>query len=607
MNRYPLWKYLIVLIMLALATVFVLPNVYLEQPAIQVSSVLESAPVDEALMDKVNLTLAEKNIIQDGSFLDGNALRVRLPDTDTQFKAQSIVAGLLGDKYSVSLSRLSTAPNWLMKMGAKPMVLGLDLQGGAHFLMEVDMAAASEKALDRYAGEARRHLKEAKIRYDKIRREGNRVSIRLKDPLSVAEAEKRLAEKMPSVKFVPDSAGSGLQLIITPEEMKQIQADALKQNMITLHNRVNKLGTTEPIIQQSGENRIVVQMPGLQDTAKAKDILGRTAALEVHLVEDDPDMLAQAEAGNVPSGYLLATEERQGNQVPILLKSDVELTGDNINKASAGYTGDQTKAQEPAVFISLDSLGTEIFRQLTAENINKRMAMVLVEGGKLEVVTAPNINQEIGGGNVSITGSMTLPQANDVALLLGSGSLAAPMQIIEERTVGPSLGAENLKSGLHATLWGFVAIAIFMVIYYRFFGVISVLSLGANVLFLLSLLSLLQATLTMPGIAAIALTLGMAIDSNVLINERIREELAKGLSPHAAINEGYKHAWATIVDSNITALVVGLALLNGSGPVKGFAVVHCLGILTSMLSAVLVSRALVSLSYGRRRVTSLSI
>lgn len=607
MNRYPFWKYILVVILLALATVFVLPNFYLEQPAIQVSSILESTPVDEALMERVNVTLAEKKIAQEGIFLDGKNLRVRLSTTDMQFKAQTVVTELLGDKYSVSLSRLSTAPNWLMKMGAKPMVLGLDLQGGAHFLMEVDMAAASEKALDRYAGEARRHLKDAKIRYDRIRREGSRVTIRLKDPLLVAEVEKRLAEKMPSVKFVPDLAGSGLQLIITPEEMKQIQSDALKQNMITLHNRVNKLGTTEPIIQQSGESRIVVQMPGLQDTAKAKDILGRTAALEVRLVEDDPDLLAQAEAGNVPLGYLLTAEERQGIQVPILLKSDVELTGDNINKASAGYSGDQTRGQEPAVFLSLDSLGTEIFRQLTAENINKRMAMVLVEGDKLEVVTAPNINQEIGGGNVSITGSMTLAQANDVALLLGSGSLAAPMQIIEERTVGPSLGAENLKSGLNATLWGFVAIAIFMVIYYRFFGVISVISLGANVLFLLSLLSLLQATLTMPGIAAIALTLGMAIDSNVLINERIREELRKGLSPHMAINEGYRHAWATILDSNITALIVGLALLNGSGPVKGFAVVHCLGILTSMVSAVLVSRALVSLSYGRRRVTSLSI
>lgn len=605
MNRYPLWKYLVIAVALIISTIYTLPNFYGETPAVQVSSTRQSIPVDTALMARVEDALKAQNISPDGVFLDTNTLKVRFKDTDTQLKARDAIQHALGDNYIIALNLLPASPAWLTSLRANPMFLGLDLRGGVHFLLEVDMKAAIDKAMQRYAGDIKRELKNKQVRYGDIKRVGNTLEVQLRDADTLKSAQDVAYRAVPTLAIRADDASNKLILTLKPEEITKIENDAVKQNITTLHNRVNELGTTEPIIQQAGPNRIVVQLPGIQDTARAKDIIGRTATLEVHMVEDDQGKLAEAMAGNVPAGYELLDEATSRGQSKILLKSDVELTGDNINDAQPSF--DQFGA--PAVSINLDSAGASIFRQLTAENVGKRMAMVLVDRGHKEVVTAPVIRTEIGGGRVEISGSMNSAEANDTALLLRAGSLAAPMNIIEERTIGPSLGKENIEKGFHATLWGFAAIVAFMVLYYGMFGVFSGLSLAMNVFFLIAILSMLQATLTLPGIAAIALALGMAIDANVLINERIREELRNGVPPHSAIQAGYNHAWHTILDSNVTTLIAGLALMIfGTGPVRGFAIVHCLGIMTSMFSAVLVSRGLVNLWYGRRRkLTSLAI
>ena len=606
MNRFPIWKYLVIAVVLIVSTIYTLPNFFGETPAVQISSTRQSATVDTALMARVETVLQQQGIKPAGLFLDGNSLKVRFNDPDTQIKARDIIQQALGDTYIIALNLLAASPEWLSKLHANPMFLGLDLRGGVHFLLEVDMQAAVDKTMERYASDIRRELKTAKIRYGAIKRTGNTaLEVQLRDQETLNAAADKLARSLPSLTFSSDDQLFRLSLALKPEEITRIQSDAVSQNITTLHNRVNELGVAEPVIQQAGPSRIVVQLPGVQDTAKAKDILGRTATLQVRMVEDDPSRVAEAMAGNVPTGYELLDEASSQGIQKILLKKDVELTGDNINSAQPGF--DQNGGA--SVDIGLDSTGAEIFRSLTAENIGKRMAMVLVEKNKSEVVTAPVIRSEIGGGRVQISGSMNPAEANDVALLLRAGSLAAPMNIIEERTIGPSLGKENIEKGFSATLWGFAAIAVFMVLYYRVFGLISVASLGVNLFMLIALLSMLQATLTLPGIAAIALTLGMAIDANVLINERIREELRNGVPPQSAIQAGYGHAWATILDSNVTTLIAGIALLVfGSGPVRGFAVVHCLGILTSMFSAVLVSRGIVNLWYGRRRrLTAVSI
>ncbi|MDC7691393.1 protein translocase subunit SecD [Vogesella indigofera] len=606
MNRFPIWKYLVIAVVLIVSTIYTLPNFFGETPAVQISSTRQSATVDTVLMARVETVLQQQGIKPAGLFLDGNSLKVRFNDPDTQIKARDIIQQALGDTYIIALNLLAASPEWLSKLHANPMFLGLDLRGGVHFLLEVDMQAAVDKTMERYAGDIRRELKTAKIRYGAIKRTGNTaLEVQLRDQETLNAAADKLARSLPSLTFSSDDQLFRLSLALKPEEITRIQSDAVSQNITTLHNRVNELGVAEPVIQQAGPSRIVVQLPGVQDTAKAKDILGRTATLQVRMVEDDPSRVAEAMAGNVPTGYELLDEASSQGIQKILLKKDVELTGDNINSAQPGF--DQNGGA--SVDIGLDSTGAEIFRSLTAENIGKRMAMVLVEKNKSEVVTAPVIRSEIGGGRVQISGSMNPAEANDVALLLRAGSLAAPMNIIEERTIGPSLGKENIEKGFSATLWGFAAIAVFMVLYYRVFGLISVASLGVNLFMLIALLSMLQATLTLPGIAAIALTLGMAIDANVLINERIREELRNGVPPQSAIQAGYSHAWATILDSNVTTLIAGIALLVfGSGPVRGFAVVHCLGILTSMFSAVLVSRGIVNLWYGRRRrLTAVSI
>ncbi|POA98633.1 protein translocase subunit SecD [Chromobacterium sinusclupearum] len=605
MNRYPLWKYLVIVVALILSAIYTLPNFYGETPAVQVSSTRQSIPVDTALMARVEDALKSQNINPDGVFLDNNGLKVRFKDTDTQLKARDAIQHALGDNYIIALNLLPASPAWLTALRANPMFLGLDLRGGVHFLLEVDMQAAIDKAMQRYTGDLKRELKNKQVRYGDIKRNGNTLEVQLRDGDTLKSAQDVAYRALPTLAIRTDDSSNKLLLTLKPEEITKIQSDAVKQNITTLHNRVNELGTTEPIIQQNGPNRIVVQLPGIQDTARAKDIIGRTATLEVHMVEDDQGKVSEALAGNVPAGYELLDEVTSRGQSKILLKNDVELTGDNINDAQPSF--DQFGA--PAVSINLDSAGAAIFRQLTAENVGKRMAMVLVEKGRKEVVTAPVIRTEIGGGRVEISGSMNAAEANDTALLLRAGSLAAPMNIIEERTIGPSLGKENIEKGFHATLWGFAAIVTFMVLYYGLFGVFSGLSLAMNVFFLIAILSMLQATLTLPGIAAIALALGMAIDANVLINERIREELRNGVPPHSAIQAGYNHAWHTILDSNVTTLIAGLALMIfGTGPVRGFAIVHCLGILTSMFSAVVVSRGLVNLWYGRRRkLTTLAI
>jgi preprotein translocase subunit SecD len=601
MNRYPLWKYVLIAVALTVGLLYTLPNFFGEVPAVQISPGKTTAKVDETLLSRVDQALTQANIKPDGIFLDPTSIKVRLANTDAQLKAKDVLQGALGENYVVALNLLSSSPRWLSRINALPMYLGLDLRGGVHFLLQVDMKGALTKAADRYAADIRTTLRGKEIRYAGIARDGQNVVVKFRDGETRDRANAEIGKQNPDLLLSLAEAGSEYSITATlrPEVQKRIQEFAIQQNITTLRNRVNELGVAEPIVQQSGGDRVVVQLPGVQDTAKAKDILGRTASLEVRMVDEehsDAASLQAAIAGQTPLGDELLYD-REG--APHVLKREVILTGDRISDAQPGF---DSQTGEPAVHINLDGRGATIFQQITRESIGKRMAMVLVEKGKGEVVTAPVIRSEIPGGRVQISGRMTTTEARDVALLLRAGALAAPMEIVEERTVGPSLGADNIKRGFNSTLFGFTLIAIFMIAYYLLFGVISVLSLAMNLMLLVALLSMLQATLTLPGLAAIALTLGMAIDSNVLINERIREELRNGTTPQAAISAGYERAWATILDSNITTLIAGIALfMFGSGPVRGFAVVHCLGIMTSMFSAVLVSRGMVNLVFGARR------
>ena len=603
MNRYPLWKYVIVAFALLTGFVYTLPNFFGESPAVQVSTAKATLKTDLKTLERAEGALKTASIENTGSFLDTNGVKVRFKDTDTQLKAKDILEKQFNPdasdpQYVIALNLLSSSPQWLTNLRALPMYLGLDLRGGVHFLLQVDMKGAVTKRLDSMSADLRSLMRDKNIRHGGISREGERISIRFRDEETRTKARNVLEDNQPDLFLADQGNGNDLRLSanLKPAALKKIQELAIKQNMGTLHNRINELGVAEPVITQQGADRIVVQLPGVQDTAKAKDILGRTATLEIRMVDDTPGALEAAIAGQVPFGVELFVE--RGGQ-PLLVKKQVALTGDRLTDAQAGF---DNQTQEPAVHLTLDSAGSRIFKDITRENVGKRMAILLIEKGKGEVVTAPVIRTEIGGGRVQISGRMSTTEANDVALLLRAGSLAAPMEIIEERTIGPSLGAENIKKGFHSTMWGFAGISIFMIVYYMLFGLVSVIALGSNLLFLIALLSLLQATLTLPGIAAIALALGMAIDSNVLINERIREELRAGASPQAAIFTGFDRAFGTILDSNVTTLIVGLMLLIfGSGPVRGFAVVHCLGILTSLFSAVVVSRAMINLIYGRRR------
>jgi preprotein translocase subunit SecD len=604
MNRYPVWKYAIIVIALLVGAIYTLPNFFGEAPAVQVSAGKATVKVDSATQARVGQALAAAGIQAEAITRDANSVKVRLETGDLQLKAKdALQRALVPDpsdpSYVVALNLLSGSPQWLSALRAAPMYLGLDLRGGVHFMLQVDMQAALTKKAESLAGDLRTLLREKNVRHGGINRNGQAIEVRFRDTPTLEAAKAVLADQFPDLQSVDVPEGSEYKLAATikPEAARRIQDQALKQNMVTLHNRINELGVAEPVIQQQGLDRIVVQLPGVQDTAKAKDILGRTATLEVRMVDESAEARA-AEMGNGPVPF--GTErylERSGQAV--IVKKQVILTGDNLTDAQPGF---DSQTQEAAVHLTLDAKGARIFRDITRENVGKRMAILLFEKGKGEVVTAPVIRSEIGGGRVQISGRMTTVEANDVALLLRAGSLAAPMEIIEEFTIGPTLGAENITKGFHSVAWGFAVICAFMAVYYMLFGLFSGLALAVNLLLLVAVLSMLQATLTLPGMAAMALALGMAIDSNVLINERVREELRNGASPQAAINAGYDRAWGTIFDSNITTLIAGVALLAfGSGPVRGFAVVHCIGILTSMFSAVFFSRGLVNLWYGRKK------
>ena len=621
MNRYPTWGYALIALAIALAFLYTLPNFFGESPAVQVSSARATVKVDPALLQKVEDALKKAAIPYRSAVFDPSGIRVRFDDTDTQYKAKDLIHGALNPgaapqatpeddpkvNYVVALNLLPASPSWLSAIRALPMYLGLDLRGGVHFLLQVDMQGATTKRLESIAGDIRSQLREKNVRHGGVTREGQTLRVRFRDAAMRNQAREVMLGNLPDLTITEREDGQDLLLVasLKPEAVRRNQEYALKQNITTLHNRINELGVAEPIIQQQGAERIVVQLPGVQDVARAKRLIGRTATLEIRMVAEEhtnPEALAAGARGQPPFGTEYYVER---NGQPLLVRRQVVLTGDRLTDAQPGF---DNQTNEPAVHLRLDGQGARIFQEVTRENVNKRMAILLLEKGKGEVITAPVIRSEIPGGRVQISGRMTTTEASDVALLLRAGSLAAPMEIIEERTVGPSLGRDNIEKGFNATKWGFIAIVLFMSVYYVLFGVISSIALAVNVLLLIALLSLLQATLTLPGIAAIALTLGMAIDANVLINERVREELRGGATPQAAIHAGYERAWATILDSNVTTFIVGISLLMVPGAVRGFAVVHCLGIMTSMFSAVVVSRAIVNLVYGhRRRVAHLSI
>lgn len=611
MNRYPIWKYAILVIALLVGLIYTLPNLYGESPAVQISSGKATIKVDPGLVPRVQAALDEAKLKADYVLFEGASVRARFEDLDTQSKAKDAISHALNPdasdpNYTVALNLLSRSPAWLTALHALPMYLGLDLRGGVHFLMQVDMKSALTKRAEALTGDIRTTMRDKNLRHAGITRDGNNVEVRIRDADTLKAATNLLNDQFGDFAWssVPDGSDWRLVGAMKPEAALKVQEAAIKQNIVTLHNRVNELGVAEPVIQQQGADRVVVELPGVQDTARAQGIIGRTATLEVRMVDDS----AEASAGVAGTGPVPFGSERfmERGVAPLIVKRQVLLTGDNLRDAQPGF---DPQTQQAAVHLTLDDKGARVFRDVTRENVGKRMAILLFEKGKGEVVTAPRINSEISGGRVQISGSMNTTEANDTALLLRSGSLAAPMEIIEERTIGPSLGAENIAKGFHSVMYGFAAIAVFMCCYYLLFGMFSTLALAFNLLLLVAVLSMLQATLSLPGMAAIALALGMAIDANVLINERVREELRAGSSPQAAIHAGYERAWATILDSNVTTLIVGLALLAfGSGPVKGFAIVHTLGILTSMFSAVVFSRGLVNLWYGRqKRLKSVSI
>ena len=606
MNRFPTWKYALIALVIAAAALYTAPNFFGESPAVQVSSAKSTVKVDVSLLTRVEQALQAAQVPYAGTVVDVIGVRVRFADPDTQLRAKDALDRALNPdpndrSYSVALNLLSASPGWLTAIHALPMYLGLDLRGGVHFLLQVDTAAAITKRVENLAGDLRSQLREKNIRHGGITREGQVIRIRFREAAVREQARAFILNNIPDLTLAERDDGQNLLLVATvkPDFQKRVQETALQQNIMTLHKRVNELGVAEPVIQQQGADRIVVQLPGVQDVSRAKEILGRTATLEVRLVDEEA-----MRTGSTFGLDVFPERRRDGSVGQVPVKKQVYVTGDQFIGASATFDQDQ----RPAVAVELDDAGGRTMRQVTRENVKHLMAIILFEKGKGEAISVATIQSEFGS-RFQITGAFTPNETRDLSLLIRAGSLAAPMEIIEERTVGPSLGRDNISKGFHATSWGFTAIVIFMSIYYVVFGLISSLALAVNLLLLIALLSLLQATLTLPGIAAIALTLGMAIDANVLINERIREELRGGATPQAAIAAGYERAWGTILDSNVTTLIAGLALLIfGQGPVRGFAVVHCLGILTSMFSAVTVSRAIVNLTYGhRRRVQRLAI
>jgi preprotein translocase subunit SecD len=611
MNRYPVWKYIVIVLALLFGVIYTLPNFFGESPALQISSAKATVKVDNSVTGLVEGALQKAGVPAQGIVYEniGNlgTVRVRFADTDTQFKAKGLLEKELNrdpadPTYLVAFNLLPNTPRWLQSLHAFPMYLGLDLRGGVHFLMQVDTKAVMNKRLQGLQTSVRSILVDKKVRYAGINRRGDAVEVRFRDAATRSAAREALASQLSELVLTEAGEGTDLSLVGTlrPEALKNTVEDAVQQNISTLSKRVNELGVAEPLIQRQGADRIVVQLPGVQDVARAKDIIGRTATLEVRLVDDSVTRGAE-ETAAIPFGSELF---KVGRGAPVVLYKEPIITGDYISNATASF--DQN--QQPAVSVDLNGDGGRRMREGTRNKIGKLMAIVLFEKNKGEVLTVATIRDELGA-RFQITGMGSAEASTELALLLRAGSLAAPMEIIEERTIGPQLGAENIAKGFNSTLYGFAAIAVFMMIYYLLFGFFSVFALAVNLLLLISLLSLMQATLTLPGIAAIAFTLGMAIDANVLINERIREELRNGSSPQAAIATGFDRAWGTILDSNVTTLIAGLALLIfGSGPIRGFAVVHCLGIATSIFSSVFISRGVANLVYGRRKkLTSISI
>jgi preprotein translocase subunit SecD len=603
MNRYPLWKYLVIVVALVIGALYTLPNFFGEAPAVQISAGKVTVKIDSNMQERVAEILKSAQIEPKGIQFErigaNGTIKIRLDTTDTQLKAKDVLQKSLNpdsndQSYVIALNLISNTPAWLTSIGAMPMYLGLDLRGGVHFLLQVDMRGALQKKLESLSTDTRSQLREKGLRHSGIERQGDLIVIRFPNQEDATSARTLLNTNLQSLDFNVEKTADGFKVVgkFKDSAIKEVQENAVKQNITTLHNRVNELGVAEPVIQQQGQDRIIVQLPGVQDTARAKDIIGRTATLESRLADPVKTYLLSGELPPPGSDVFKMGDGRQ-----VVFKKSVIFSGDRITSASAGFDSNQ----RPAVNISLDSSGGRVMQEITRENIGKPMGMILFEKGRGEVLTVATIQSEFGS-KFQITGQPSTDSANDLALLLRAGSLAAPMEIIEERTIGPSLGAENISMGFNSVIYGFVAIAIFMTAYYLLFGVFSVIALSVNLFLLVALLSMLQATLTLPGIAAMALALGMAIDSNVLINERIREELRAGATPQAAISTGFEKAWGTILDSNITTLIAGIALLAfGSGPVRGFAVVHSLGILTSMFSAVFFARGLANLWYGRKK------
>ncbi|RZI66147.1 MAG: protein translocase subunit SecD [Variovorax sp.] len=610
MNRYPVWKYAILVVVLLVGLVYALPNFFGEAPAVQVSSAKTTVKVDATTQARVEAALKAGGLTPDMLTMDATSVRARFASTDDQLKARDVLQRALvpdpaDPPYVVALNLVSRSPSWLTALHAFPMYLGLDLRGGVDFLLQVDMKGAIDKKAESFAGDLRTALRDKGIRGSAASRNGQTIEVRFRDAAGLEAAKRLVQDQFPDLSTVDSQEGSDWKLTasIKPEAARRLQDAALKQNITTLHNRINELGVAEPVIQQQGLDRIVVQLPGVQDTAKAKDILGRTATLEMRLVDESTEgRAAELGTGPVPFGSE-RFQDREGRAV--IVKKQVLVTGENLTDAQPGF---DSQTQQPKVDLTMDAKGGRIMRDVSRDNYRKRMAMLIFEKGKGEVLTAPSINGELGN-RFQISGSMNVVEANDLALLLRAGSLAAPMEIIQERTIGPSLGADNIDKGFKSVMYGFIAIMVFMCIYYALFGVFSSIALAVNLLLLVAILSMLQATLTLPGIAAMALAIGVAIDSNVLINERVREELRSGASPQAAIHAGYDRAWGTILDSNVTTLIAGIALLAfGSGPVRGFAVVHCIGIVTSMFSAVFFSRGLVNFWYGgKKKLKTVSI